>query len=395
MNEFPKTLLVTWCTPESRYAGGEAIRRLLARIPRDRVLWCGFHSAAGQPGLPEYRAFPLRRVHWRLEGTAVEYLYTLDWQSRGIARRMWEEAGRAFQPEIVWVVPELAAAVVGRHIARLAGLPLHLTLHDAPEFCRHSGVPLMYAGRYVRHVRRAVAAAQSIDCVSDELREHMETRYRMRRECRIGVVRPPAGAISQQPMPSRRDSTPLRKIALCGSFRMSALQWRMFLRFLGNLPYVFEIIAFTPKEGIPPARTPVNVKLNVQPYLPLESDMLTAIRNMGVDAFYLGVWTDSRRRLFARTSLSSKMSTYAAAGAPILVDAPENSVAWHLVSAYGAGIRIAADAEHRAEDMIRLMSEASLWERSALGAHRLGVDEFDPALNVARLAELMGVSCGR
>ena len=83
--QIPRTALLTWCSPESRYAGGAAIRRLLSRLPPGQIRWCGFHAAEGQADLPAYRAFAPRSLHWRLSGTFADHLW-VDWfQARALA----------------------------------------------------------------------------------------------------------------------------------------------------------------------------------------------------------------------------------------------------------------------------------------------------------------------
>jgi hypothetical protein len=120
--------------------------------------------------------------------------------------------------------------------------------------------------------------------------------------------------------------------------RCSAEQWQAFVNELGSIPYRFEFDAYAWADSIPSARLPENVVINIMPYLAEELELIRRLREGNYDACYLPLWREPSHRLFSRTSLSSKLTTYVAAGLPVIVDGPKESAAWELVSRYSAGV---------------------------------------------------------
>ena len=104
---------------------------------------------------------------------------------------------------------------------------------------------------------------------------------------------------------------------------------------------------------------------------------------------YLGLWKDARQRLFAGTSLSAKLTTYAASACPVIVDAPSDSVAWGLVSRHGAGIRLGADPDANQRELSDLMSSPARWHRHAAGAEALCSAAFDLEKNMLKFTSLL------
>ncbi|MDA0576676.1 MAG: hypothetical protein O3B24_01095 [Verrucomicrobia bacterium] len=379
----PRVALLTWCTPDSRYAGGAAIRRLLSRLPPAQIRWCGFHAGVAAAGLPEYRAFPPHKLHWRLSGSVLEHAW-VDWhKARGVARQMWAWLA-PFDPQVLWVFPEVWAVAVGLELRRLSGLPLHATMHDAPESAAQAGLPRLYMPLYRRRLRALLRETGSVDAVSETLITHLRHACGLAHGAAGVVVRP---AIEGQWMhtsgAAAHDVDQERRIGMCGSLRQSAGQWQRFLHVLGRLPHRIRIVSFTPSAELPSGALPPNVVLDPQPYAPSEREVITALA--GVDACYLGLWREPARQLFGATSLSSKLVTYAAAGRPILVDAQANTEAWRLVSQYGAGIRLEEDARQASAALLMLLENEADWGRMCGGARRLCREEFDLERNVRQL----------
>ncbi|MCE9613218.1 MAG: glycosyltransferase [Lentisphaerae bacterium] len=384
--DLPRTALLTWCSPDSRYAGGAAVRRLLGRLPADRIRWCGFRAGTAAPGLPEYRAFPPHTVHWRLRGTWVEHAVVDQLQARRLARRMWAWL-QPFDPQVLWVFPEVWAVAVGQALQELSGLPLHATVHDAPESAGFGAIPPSYMPAYERRMRQLLRRARSVDAVSDELVDHLRRGCGLATTADALVVPPCVEADTLLPVTEfAPPDAAVRRIGLCGSVRETPAQWADFLQVLGRMPYQFSLVSFTAQQDLPDVATPSNVMMAPQPYAPTEQDVIRALSR--TEACYLGLWTEPSRRLFAATSVSSKLTTYAAAARPVIVDAPACSVAWRLVAHHGAGVRVgempAADATVALQ---HLFSGGKAWRSMAEGAHRLGRETFALEPHVAHLQD--------
>ena len=169
---------------------------------------------------------------------------------------------------------------------------------------------------------------------------------------------------------------------------MSDRQWEGFLNLLGVMPLQFEIHAFARREYFHDTPTPHNVELRFLPFAPTEADVMRHFRENRVSACYMGLWKDPARALFANTSLSSKLTTYAATGLPVIVDGTQESVAWKLVERYGAGVLCGSDAKASAADLSRLFGRADAWRSMMQGAMRLYAEEFDMDLNLERLTSV-------
>lgn len=223
--EFPRTLLLTWQSPDGRYAGAEVLRKILGELPADRLRWAYLDATAraAPAGLPEHRGFELRHAHWRLRNTSLRYVWEQHAQAAPLARRIadWAEPLR---PQLVWLLAEMGAVTIGRRLGRLLGIPVHATIHDAFEFGRFS-LPRLYYPLYRRSVRRMLAAAGSFDAVSGSLAEHVRTEHGLGAACE-GLVFPPSvseAALAEGAVPEAApEAGQVRRIGLCGSMRISA-----------------------------------------------------------------------------------------------------------------------------------------------------------------------------
>jgi len=157
---------------------------------------------------------------------------------------------------------------------------------------------------------------------------------------------------------------------------------------MGRVAESVEIIAVTDDDSFhSEVAPPANVRITRRAYFESEAELLAFFRSAGLSASYLGLWHEEERRLFAETSLSSKLCAYSAIGVPVIVDAPESSVAWRLVADYGAGVRIGPDCA--TEDVLCAFLSGGDWSEQAAGAARLCCDEFDVDRNVTRFAQLL------
>jgi glycosyltransferase involved in cell wall biosynthesis len=206
-----------------------------------------------------------------------------------------------------------------------------------------------------------------------------------------GIVVPPSVLVEGAAFPHRTPiwENEVRRVGLCGSLRASSEQWRDFLGLLGSLPFRFEIISYCSDTPIRDEKTPPNVSVQERPYAGSEEEVIRAFNNGYVDACYLGLWREPGETLFGRTSLSSKIVTYSAAGVPIIVDAAPDSVAWRLVREYGAGVLCNGNTTSDRQALERLFGDATVWRQMAEGSHNLCVKEFNLEKNVGRLKEVL------
>ena len=388
----PRLLLLTSYAPDMRYAGGEAIRKLVGRFPADRIRWASLHARRDASALPfEHRSFVPRQLHWRLRRTVWNAFHTDEWQAARLARDIAAWLG-GDRPEVLWVVPELGAVNVAYHLAAALNLPVHATIHDAWETARFI-VPPLYYPVYAARMNRLLAASASVDAISKELLARLRTRFPHLSEA-DGMVLPPsipranmvpdAGPMALPATGSRR------RIGFCGSMRVSAVQWQAFLALLGRLPYEFEIVSYAYDGLSHDVPRPGNVAIAARPFAETESTLIRELGSAGLHGCYLGLWKEPARRLFGQTSLSAKLASYAAAGCPIIVDGPADSAAWLLVRQYGAGVLCGEDEEPSRLALDRLFGDETTRLSLAAGAARMCREEFELERNVERFRELLG-----
>jgi hypothetical protein len=187
----------------------------------------------------------------------------------------------------------------------------------------------------------------------------------------------------------RTEDEDVRRIAFCGSSRTSETQWREFLGELAALPFGFRIFAFADRDSAWDTVPPGNVSVRFEAYLPSEKELIDRLADGSFHAGYLGVWRDGDRHLFARTSLSSKIVTYAAAGLPILVDAPADSVVWRLVERYRAGVPCGGAGGADKRNLETLFADPEAWAGMSRGASRLCAEQFNLERNVEAFKVLL------
>ncbi len=377
------------------------MRRMLRALPQERLLWCSLKAVDGKlpSDLPRHMAVVASALHWRLRNSVLGYVWDFELMSRGLAREIADKC-QAFQPEVIWVLPELLAIPVGYHLARTLRLPLHATVYDAPESAGVICVPQLYFQRYMRHAVRLCRELASADAVSDELLHHVRLLHGPQEEL-PGLSIPPSlpAFWMHKPRsvhPWKADGR--RVIGFCGSFRVMDSQWRHWLSLLGGLPWQIELLAFASPDTVPSADLPVNVNWRLLPYVDDEREIIECFAREGVHACYLGLRRSPQWGLFNRTSLSSKLATYLAAAIPVIVDAPEDSVAWRLVRQYNAGLWIDAGEGGLAgggqkggnhDALCRLLSDEVVWRASAMGAARLCAEYFTLGVNAEKLTLLL------
>lgn len=393
IRELPRTLLLSWQRPDGRYAGAEVLRKIVRTLPRESVRWAYLGlpmKGETPPGLPESRAFPPRSLSWRFRNHVLNWLYMYNVQAPRIAAGIaaWAEP---FRPQVVWVLAEMGAVNMARHLSRRLRIPVHATVHDSYAFARFAR-PHAYYSTYRRNVARLMKTVRSMDAVTESLLEDVRVSFPMPR-LRAAVAMPPSVATDQIAAATggaRKDRT--RRIGICGSLRIGERQWTAFLGWLGQLPYDFRLVVFADRDAFFSVPTPANAAVEHCEYVSSEADVIRRFRAERVDACYLGLSLRPDQRMFAAHSLSSKLAAYAAAAAPVIVHGPAESAAWRLVEKYGAGILCDSEGAEPPGALSALFAGGEAPARMAAGAEQLCRMEFDLEKNVKRLADAIAAT---
>jgi len=387
-----KILLVTPGAIDFPIGRGEVFRKIVVAMPSKTIYWASLkHGKVNTAhNVVASKAFPRSdKLSWRIRKSV---LGSIVWQEINAVRRARAIARWAqdFKPDIIWILAEEDAVNVGLRLYRLTGIPVHLTFHDAPEILAdmfghyHPLVTWLYQ----RRLRQLLECANSMDAVCRELIEHvMRTTGTRRPECEM--VFPPSLPANLFSGVERDLGKSVKKIGFCGSIRTTEEQWVSFLKTLSLLPFPLEIVAFMNKDYFPDIEMPGNVVFRPVD-LVVTNDFLQRFMEENVDACYLGLYKQQEWSLFCQTSLSSKLATYAAAGLPIIVDAPADSVAWRLVEKYDAGM-LCDNEKNTVDKLNTLFSDDDAWVKMANGSRKMFETEFDLDRNVEEFCRMIKV----
>jgi hypothetical protein len=389
--DLPRTLLLSWQRPDGRYAGAEALRKVVRQLPRESLRWAYLAvPMAGETSeeLPEHRGFACRSLSWRLRRYAISYWYAHNFQAAGVAGRIAQWV-KPFQPELIWVLAELGAVNVADCLSRRLGIPVHATVHDSYSFARFA-VPRRYYPLYRRDVARLMTRVRSMDAVTEALLNDVRGNFAMP-QLASTLVMPPSVSRRCMAVAGRTEgnASQQRVIGLCGSLRIGEEQWMEFLQWLDGLSYTFRLLVFAERSAFFDTALPPMVRIEFLDYARTESEVIRRFQEERANACYLGLTQRPEQREFAAHSLSSKLATYAAAAVPVIVHGPRESAAWGLVERYDAGILCDKDGDAAGEQLSRLFSDTSFRRRKAAGAERLCREQFDLERNVAGLATIL------
>ncbi len=385
----PRTLILTAWHASGRYAGAEAMRRVLSGLPAARIRWASLddESVCEVMGV-ETKGFPRRLAHWRLHEGAADFFFRDHVDARRLARRIaaWV---KEFEPEALWVLPELQAIPVALHLQRMLRIPIHATVYDAPENALFVCVPKAYSAIHMRLVRKLYARVSSVDVISKELGDYLrETCVPASANMTVLPASVSETWFARSEGPDFKSK--VRRIAFCGAMRTPIPQWATFMRQLSRLPYQFEIVAYAADESFADLAVPHNVQIKMMPYVESERELIRSMAASGACCGYVGLPREGLGEHFARTSLSSKLTSYAAAGLPILIDGSEESAAWQMVQEHGAGVRVIEDAA----PFEVLCSNQTHWEALAAASRQMAEAVFCLERNVPALEAQLRATVG-
>jgi hypothetical protein len=313
--------------------GGGAVnlRTLLAHLPRFEVTW--FHL--GPEANVGLRTESLgERILGRslaadvVRGTAL-WLRGRDRRIDAIVERIL-----AARCERHWVVAMDEGIPVGLQLAeRAPAVPLHVSVHDDQEHGMY-GRSRRYRpfARLTRApVQRLWRGARSVDVTSDEMADY----YRRRLGRTSTVIHP---VVSGTPQPASAPRAPgqltvghigsiysARELAaFLDAFRATAVR-------AGRVP-VARFIGLLPRYHGLVQRSGVAAEL-----LPHCEESAAVERLRACDFVYAMYPFDRASRVFVRTSLPTKLTTYVRAGRPILAHAPADSTLAAVVRRFGLG----------------------------------------------------------
>ncbi|HOO18287.1 MAG TPA: hypothetical protein PLU99_14425 [Phycisphaerae bacterium] len=396
----PRVLLLTGTLPSESDVGGLILRDLVRLYPPSRLCCCGLlNSVAARPSvdpgwLPTLALRAPRGLLARRRGGLAERAVT---HARfRIARRLHRPNlvrrvvafAREHQVELVWAVLNQPVTYgVAPAVADCLNVPLVVTVWDPPDsVCLNANLDRFSTALAVRDFERALGRASRCGVISEAMQREYEARY----ECHTVVMRHAVRA-DECTRPARcPNSQGPFTIGFCGSlyavreFRallaaLDAAGWQ-----IAGRPVRLRMVSAAVSGRIGP-----NAWVEWLGWRP-QREVIRILSESDVN--YLPYWFDMQRRNAVRLCFPSKLTTYLAAGRPVLFHGPDDAAPAELMRRHPIGVCCHSLAGAGLVAALSQSVSLDLYARAAEAIERLVASEFNAANLPGRLAQLLGAS---
>lgn len=389
----PRTLLVTWTPPGDRNVGEIILRDLCSLLPDDAIRVCEVSNFPALPSRYENLRLkaPIERLRRQLPGGLGALLHHLRVRStfRAQARALIEPIARYAQEqqvERVWLVLSSQALItIGREFAERLRLPMFSLVWDAPAYLAQD---LGWDSLSIAWTRKNFAAAMRASTRCMVVSDAMVEKYQAAYDVPCVVVRhafePPGTSLS-----SASDRQEWR-IGFAGSMHekrqldllitaLNDMHWQhagrpIRLRMIGN-HYRFTELS-----------QPACIEL-----LGWQSNEQTRSLLADCDLCYLPVPFGAHFREFAELSFPTKMSTYLAAGRPILMHGPPGAPPLRLNEAHQFGVSCTSMNAQALGNSLQEMLDPERCSRLAQNAQQVCQQLFTRAVMRRQFGKFLGI----
>jgi hypothetical protein len=396
MEPVPKLLVISSSLPGSRHGGGVIQDAILARYPRDRYVCVSLRGPEGEAspeqapslhGVPCLVAPLTPEPRWRGARfylplvRAWGYFLLAPWRARQIA-----DFGRRHGVDLVWAEFQGESVLLAAGVAARLKVPLVGTIWDDPEGWLADGrFDFLSRRLFLLRFRQALKKARTVSTIS----EAMQAGYRKLYGLESIILRYGHDLRDAPGNPADRHPEAM-VVGFCGNV-YGEDAWQGFLTACarinteGRLPPI-KILIFGNKAF--PYPHP-GVEVTCRGWLPLK-EMLRGLA--ATDFCYLPYWFTPEKRRHAELSFPTKLTTYLAAGRPVLYHGPQYAWAAQVMRDWRLGPSVNTLCPDGISGIIkRLMTEDSYREHFSLAAREAFVKEFNAGVmqaNFNRLASL-------
>lgn len=359
----PRLAYVADVPVESSFHGSALLFRLLQRWPEDHLVVV---EAGTTPSLPlrrlpdvRYEALPRPGNRWlntRFH-RGVSSWFTLRARSRSAATRA---VLRGFEPQAILTVAHGYSWLTAAELARSAGLPLHLIVHD--DWPRIAKLMRGVDGWLDRQFGEIYRSAASRLCISPYMIEEYSRRYGAE-----GTLLLPSRAVDAVDYlsPPERLGVQQRPLTFGFGGTVNSRGYAEALRLLSEALKLIgaELLLYGPISKSDASKAGLlNANVKLKGLVPA-ADFVQTVREE-VDVLYVPQSFDAEDRSNTELAFPSKLAEYSAAGLPILIVGPPyaSSVRWarlnegvavvvdsrDLDSLTAAVAKLGADPAHRA-----------------------------------------------
>ena len=267
------------------------------------------------------------------------------------------------------------------------GVPLVGTIWDDPEgWLADDRYDTLSPRLLRRHFRAALSLARRVSTVSEAMQEAYRQEYGLDSQLlRHGHDREDKVVISEINNPRQAIT-----VGFAGNF-YGEEAWQAFLTACAQL---------NAQGGLPPIRVALfgggrfpyphpGVEVDYQEWLPCRE---MPRRLAAVDFCYLPYWFAANKRRHAELSFPTKLTTYMAAGRPVLYHGPEYAGVTGIIRNYGLGLCV-----HSLRPQIlslavqRLLTDQDLWRALSNASLAAFAEEFNMEIMLKNFASLLGI----
>jgi hypothetical protein len=341
----PRVLFVTDAAPDAKHGGSVWLADLYAMLPPDRVAVCVLAREVSWP------ASLADVAHCHIPPLPEGGLDALSGRLRHATRRGYEWLQRALHADsVVQRVADFArrqavdvvfvtltgptCLTVARRIGRVLRRPMISLVWDPPDYFLEHAFQLRAGARapYLRYFDEAMRASTACVVMTAAMQRVYEERYGTR-----AVVM--CHGIPRHLWQADREGSGGEDeyvIAYAGSLYAKE-EWQALLAALDSVQWTV---------GGKPVRIRMYGAHFDRMYAPVPRriemcgwhDLESTVREVSkADAAYLPYWLDDQHRVVTRLSFPTKLSTYVAAGCPVLYHGPEDSSPTAFVREFGIG----------------------------------------------------------
>lgn len=325
-----RTLLLTGTAPEPCGVGGIILHDLCAVMPAGSLcvaLLAGAISANAGPVSASgnsTQVFPIatprsESSRWGIVGRALKSLAS-DWRHRRALARTVDQCvvfGRGQKVAQVWAVLDSPASIcLARPLAKALGVPLRvLVWDDVDHNTRYFGLHRLAGHQVRRAFADAIAYATSLAVIGESMRDAYQRRYGKR-----GVILRHGIDRDHQSLAPAFPAAGGIRIGFAGSVTARSA-FNLLLRVLDRIGWRL--------DGVPITLVLMGGRFDLWSSVPRNIECLgwrsvddTLRALSGCTLNYLPQAFEEDWRAFSELSFPSKLTTYLAAGAPILLHAP-------------------------------------------------------------------------
>lgn len=401
---FPRLLLVTTDRPGCGSVGQILLGDLCLACPRERVACFAmpFRKSVHNAN-PELESIPVRTAVRRYESPyrfapgrlgMLSAVIDSAWRLERHTAKLVEQAvhfGREQRAEKVWMVLDTVTAIaMGSRIAEELNIPLICLVWDAPEYVLGTaGLDRLTRRRLLKRFGETLRCAERVAVVSDAMAHKYHDDYGarcvlLRHGLPADVHRTPVDATSQRSRFVLGFAGGMYAHSAWNSLldALDQIAWR-----LGDRPVVVRVTG--PGFGFH-RQAPVYIEyLGWRPPRPDTVDILASC-----DANYLPQPFEPTLSDLARYSFPTKLSSYVAAGRPVLIHAPSHASLIPFHQRFPIGPCCTSLGVEEIIASLQSLVAPPEYARAAQSVQRVARTELSQETYLQRFAEFVGVNRG-